>query len=353
SLFSHLERRPLLTSEHVSRDIHPETVALALRYSHGHCIGSNTRCIAMLDCFKILIADYVTPSGTTLSRNLSPYLSTQISYLITARPLSVSMGTAIRLLKQAISTRDIDKPDDDLKEELFDFIETFKRERITVAGQVIVKLATPRISDGDVVLVYAHSTIVLKILLAAAEQGTRFSVVVADSRPNFEGRRMLDALTTARVGGTTKDDLVGLPRGIPVTYIQLTGLSYALKSVTKCLLGAHAVLANGALYSRAGTALVSMACYEAHIPVMVACETYKFGDRVQLDSFVINELGRTTGMDVPQAAKNSKANEDTDPMSLVRKLNIMYDITPAKYITLCISELGSLPTTSVPAALRE
>lgn len=57
------------------------------------------------------------------------------------------------------------------------------------------------------------------------------------------------------------------------------------------LLGTHALLANGALYSRAGTAACAMMARERGAPVIVCCETYKFSDRVQLDSFVTNEAG--------------------------------------------------------------
>jgi len=57
------------------------------------------------------------------------------------------------------------------------------------------------------------------------------------------------------------------------------------------LLGAHAIFSNGAVMSRVGTAAVAMAASANKVPVMVCCETYKFTDRVQLDSFVYNELG--------------------------------------------------------------
>ena len=42
------------------------------------------------------------------------YMSPQISYLVTARPLSVTMGNAIRALKYEISILDIDLPEQDV-----------------------------------------------------------------------------------------------------------------------------------------------------------------------------------------------------------------------------------------------
>ena len=65
---------------------------------------------------------------------------------------------------------------------------------------------------------------------------------------------------------------------------------YALQ-VTKVFLGAHALLANGFVTSRIGSSEVALVARAYNIPVLVCCETYKFCDRVQTDSFVFNELG--------------------------------------------------------------
>lgn len=51
-----------------------------------------------------IIASYTPPPQTTLTRHLpTTHLNPQIAHLIRARPLSVSMGTAIRYLKYEIS----------------------------------------------------------------------------------------------------------------------------------------------------------------------------------------------------------------------------------------------------------
>ena len=62
--------------------------------------------------------------------------------------------------------------------------------------------------------------------------------------------------------------------------------------VSKVFLGAHALLANGYVMSRVGTSLIAMVAKTFNVPVLVCCETYKFSDRVQTDSFVFNELGK-------------------------------------------------------------
>lgn len=61
--------------------------------------------------------------------------------------------------------------------------------------------------------------------------------------------------------------------------------------MTKVLLGAHALLANGYVMSRVGTAQIAMIAHSFNVPVLVCCETHKFIERVQTDSFVYNEIG--------------------------------------------------------------
>lgn len=64
-----------------------------------------------------------------------------------------------------------------------------------------------------------------------------------------------------------------------------------MTQVTTVLVGAHSICANGAVYSRAGTAIVAMIAKNHSVPVVVCCETYKFSDLVVLDAFGKNELG--------------------------------------------------------------
>lgn len=37
----------------------------------------------------------------------------------------------------------------------------------------------------------------------------------------------------------------------------------------------------------------------------------------------------------------------------LKLLNLMYDVTPAEYVTMVVTELGLTPPTSVPVVVRE
>ena len=95
--------------------------------------------------------------------------------------------------------------------------------------------------------------------------------------------------------------------GVPCSYIVFNAVSYIMKEVglvlrlslslflpfkvSKVVVGAHAVLANGYVMSRIGTVLISLVAKSYNVPVIVLSETYKFCEKVQTDAFVLNELG--------------------------------------------------------------
>ncbi|KZO94818.1 IF-2B-domain-containing protein [Calocera viscosa TUFC12733] len=345
-LFPHLRlpKANILASASVAgtskAEIHTSILRLALQFSSFKVTGGNARCIATLTALKSVINSYTTPQGTTLSRHLMTYLSPQISHLVAARPMSASMGNAIRWLKYEVSVLSIDLPEQNAKDYLCERIDTYIRDRITVADRVIEDHAMEKIRDGDVVLTYARSSSVEKVLKAAHEAKIKFSVVAVDCGPLFEGKSLVAAL----------------PPDLSVTYVLLPSLSPVLPTVSLCLFGAHSLLANGGLYSRAGTASVAMMARERNIPVLVCCETYKFSEKVWGDGVTHNELGEHSARPlpcvplIPIAAPSTSALAPVPTVSL-EHINLLYDLTPASYITAVVTEVGLIPPSSVPTVL--
>ena len=136
-------------------------------------------------------------------------------------------------------------------------------------------------------------------LLEAKRQGINFRVVVVDSRPMLEGELtdpcaalILFCLTPL----TGRNLLINLNHHqIPTTYVLLSALGSLLTSVDLVLLGTHALLSDGAMYARAGTATVAMMAKAAGKAVVCCCETYKFSDRIMLDSIGGNEVWPEAG----------------------------------------------------------
>uniref|UniRef100_A0A6U8SGW5 Translation initiation factor eIF2B subunit delta n=2 Tax=Emiliania huxleyi TaxID=2903 RepID=A0A6U8SGW5_EMIHU len=142
--------------------------------------------------------------------------------------------------------------------------------------------------------------------------------------------------------------------GIRCSYSLLHALSYTMPSVSKVLLGASSMLVNGTLVSRAGTALVAMAAHEHGVAVLVCCETYKFTERVLLDAICYNELGDPDALlQAADADQGGASLSDWRERPRLKLLNLMYDVTPMKYLTMVVTEAGVIPPTSVPVIIRE
>ncbi|KAF1832641.1 nagb/rpia/CoA transferase-like protein [Decorospora gaudefroyi] len=370
--FGHLYSQPKQQSlVGASKDVHPAVLALGLQYSSYAICGSTARMVAMLLVFKTVIEDYQTPPGNSLARHLtSHHLGPQIEFLKSCRPLSISMGNAIRWLKDVIIKIDPSTPESEAKRDLTEEIDIFIRERVTAADRLIRDLAATKIQAGDVVLTFAASSIVEQTILHAHATGTPFTVIIVDSKPLFEGKQLARKLAN---------------QGITVRYYLITGASHAVKDATKVFLGAHAMMSNGRLYSRVGTALVSMLAHAQSLPVIVLCQSVKFTEKVALDSIVGNEVAPAEELlseaerrlllplqtrlisssssskveDKAKATPPDDAPADTnDVMKWIgdaenlHHLQVLYDVTPAQYINMVITEYGSLPPSSVPVVHR-
>ncbi|XP_060610801.2 translation initiation factor eIF2B subunit delta [Anolis sagrei] len=340
SLFSHLHqysRKELLTQQMSipASAIHPAVVRLGLQYSQGTINGSNARCIALLRVFKQVIKDYSTPPKEEISRDLVNRLKPYISFLNQCRPLSASMGNAIKFLKKEISSLPGSLREEEQKALLLEAVEKFEREKIILAAQAICKSAFEKIHDGDVILVYGCSSLVSRTLSHAWAEGRAFRVVVVDSRPRLEGRETLRRLVR---------------QGVRCSYVLINAISYVLPEVSKVLLGAHALLANGSVMSRMGTSQIALLSKAHNVPVLVCCETYKFCDRVQTDSFVSNELDDPDDLIETPRGRGPLCGWKESPA--LRLLNLVYDVTPLELVDLVITDLGVIPCTSVPVVLR-
>lgn len=149
------------------------------------------------------------------------------------------------------------------------------------------------------------------------------------------GRALLESLTQA---------------GLQCTYLLLPLLSSVLDRTSLVLLGGSALHSDGALYSRAGTALVAMLAKEHRVPVVACVETYKFGERVVLDGVATNELGNGVDLlDIPTNTILSIKKPQDKPahgsgIPNLTPLSLMYDLTPPSLITAVCTEVSATMT---------
>lgn len=225
------------------------------------------------------------------------------------------------------------------KQRLIAKIDAYAEDQIEKAAEAISMKLCEKISNGDVILTFGCSSLIRRSLIDAwIKAELKFRVIVVDSRPDFEGQQMLESLTM---------------QGINCTYVLINSLSFVMPEVTKVILGAHALLANGTVMSRVGTAQVCLVANAFNVPVMVCCETHKFSERVQTDSFVYNEIGDPNSLIVSKnTGKSSEYLKDWESNNHLTPLNLKYDVTPAELITAVVTEVAILPSTSVQVILR-
>ncbi|GJQ65121.1 hypothetical protein Trydic_g7266 [Trypoxylus dichotomus] len=223
------------------------------------------------------------------------------------------------------------------KNKLLDVIETYKQEQIAKAGEAISIKVNEKIADKDVILTYGCSSLIRQLLLDAHRDGKHFKVIIVDSRPLLEGREMLRTLVR---------------EGIDCTYGLINSVSFIMSKATKVLLGAHALLANGYVMSRVGTAQIALIAQNSNKPVLVCCETYKFCERVQTDCFVYNEIGDSDKLVNIDTTEKDSPLANWRQSKYLQPLNLLYDVTPPDFVTAVVTELGFIPCTSVPVVLR-
>jgi len=174
--------------------------------------------------------------------------------------------------------------------------------------------------------------VVEKVLLRAFSDEKLFSVIVVDSRPMLEGKQLLSVLSSA---------------GISCSYLLLPAIGSVITEVSTVFVGAHSLHSNGAVFSRAGTALVAMMAKQHSIPVVVCCETYKYSEGVQLDSFTKNELAPSNELLSSYPLTRPRATLNLQGQLNLEILNPLYDLTPPTSITAVVTEVGVIPPSSI------
>ncbi|XP_017123467.1 translation initiation factor eIF-2B subunit delta [Drosophila elegans] len=313
--------------------VHPSIARLGVQYAKRTVVGSNARCIAFLHALRQVVHDFETPAKKEFGRSLDAAVKHHVDHLHKCRPLAVSVSNAYKQFKNQLTQLPADVPETELKELLGHFIDTYIENQIGKAAQAISGFLQEKITDGDVLLTFACSSLIQFICEEAKRRQVAFRVIVVDSRPGCEGQEMLRRLHAY---------------GIPCTYVLINAVGYVMAEATKVLLGAHALLANGYVMARTGTAQVALVANAHNVPVLVCCETHKFSERFQTDAIVYNELS-----DPNQLVRGDKCQlSNWKAKGKLMPLNLSYDITPPELVSAVVTEVAILPCTSVPVILR-
>ncbi|EPQ57964.1 nagb/rpia/CoA transferase-like protein [Gloeophyllum trabeum ATCC 11539] len=241
--------------------------------------------------------------------------------------------TAPKSDTRSTSLRENDPNDPDsfakgLKPVLMEAIQDVLDELETVYDNVS-KSAKDHIHSDEIILTIGHSKTVESFLKAAAHY-RNYIVIVAETAPSFGGHEMACSLSSAGISSFL----------VPDSSI------YALMSrVNKCILGAHAILANGGMFAITGSLLAVSAAQAHSTPVVVCAGQFKLTPLWNL----YHDYGALDFAD-PSSVLGFEEGSLVDKVDVI---NPYFDYVGPELIDVYITNDGDHPPSSVYRLIKE
>jgi len=245
--------------------------------------------------------------------------------LLETRPTAVSLPNAIHTVMAPLTMA---KDVEDARERIKKAADVFIRDSEQAVDR-IAAIGARHIREGDTVLTHCNSEAALGCILEAARSGKEFEVFATEVRPRNQGLLTLRVLNDA---------------GVRTNYIVDSAVRSFMNDVDLVVVGADAVTVNGAVVNKIGTSQIALVAHEARTPFMVAAETYKFAPRTILGELIAIEERDTAEV---------LSQELQAVLPLVRVRNPAFDVTPAEYVDLIVTEKGAIPPQMAYIIIRD
>ncbi len=281
--------------------------------------GSSDVGLALLDQLSLRVEQDVSTTPLALQKSLLEWLreaqavqpSMGLVHQLAARALSVARTSLERELGVADARRELQASFD------------VERTDLAASRAAVARQATQLISErGTWIATLSSSSAVRDALLLAAEAGREPRVLIGESRPRLEGRRL--AATLAE-------------RKIPAWTVADAALPMLLSQAGMVWLGADAVTDQGVL-NKIGSYAAALAAREHSVPVYALASTRKF---------------------LPATTKALRIVEmpphevwDKPPQG-VRPRNVYFEVVPLPLFRGVVAEDSVLPPGEAAAVARE
>jgi ribose 1,5-bisphosphate isomerase len=245
--------------------------------------------------------------------------------LVATRPTAVSLPNAVHIVMTGLDrAKDTEDARSGLVRRADGFIQSSRH-----AVEDIARFGARHIRDGDTILTHCNSEVALGCIIEAHRSGKEISVFATEVRPRNQGHITIRTLNDA---------------GIRTNFIVDSAVRSFIHDVDLVIVGADAVTVNGAVVNKIGTAQVAHTAKEARVNMIVAAETYKFAPRTIVGDLIqIEERGPDEVL--PEAIRKTLPN--------VTVRNPAFDVTPAEYIDLIVTEAGAIPPQMAYVIIRE
>jgi len=245
--------------------------------------------------------------------------------LVATRPTAVSLPNAVHIVMAGLEhASTTEEAREGLIHRAARFIQSSQHAVEKISG-----FGARHIRDGDTILTHCNSEVALGCIIEAHRSGKEIEVFATEVRPRNQGLITIRTLNDA---------------GIKTNFIVDSAVRSYIHDVDLVIVGADAVTVNGAVVNKIGTSQVAHTAAEARVSVLVAAETYKFapqtimGDLIRIEEREANEV---------------LADEIARTLPNVTVRNPAFDVTPAEYIDLIVTEQGAIPPQMAYIIIRE
>ena len=245
--------------------------------------------------------------------------------LVATRPTAVSLPNAVHMVMAGLDrAKTVDEARLGIIRRADAFIQSSQH-----AVEKIAEFGARHIRDGDTILTHCNSEVALACIIEAHRLGKEIEVFATEVRPRNQGLITLQTLDHA---------------GIKTNYIVDSAVRSFINDIDLVIVGADAVTVNGAVVNKIGTSQVAHSAHEARVNVLVAAETYKFAPRTIIGEMIQIEE-RAAGEVLPDEIAR------TLPHVTIR--NPAFDVTPAGFIDMIVTEQGAIPPQMAYVIIKE
>ena len=245
--------------------------------------------------------------------------------LIATRPTAVSLPNAVHIVMSGLERAEtLEEAEKGVIARAEQFIYSSRH-----AVENIAQFGSRHIRDGDTLLTHCNSEAALGCIIEAHRSGKEIEVFAIEVRPRNQGHFTIRTLNDA---------------GIKTHFIVVSAVRSYINDVDLVIVGADAVTVNGAVVNKIGTSQVAHTAHEARVNVLVAAETYKFAPRTIFGELI--QIEERNGNEV-------LPDEIARTLKNVTVRNPAFDVTPAEYIDLIVTEAGAIPPQMAYIIIRE
>lgn len=319
----HIGHHKEMSSEDIYKNydfehIHYPIIELGLKVNRGK-ITSHTVVATILLENMTEIVKKMEDNGRSFTKYMNEKISTCKKILAEFFKFDESIENIFSFLSHLNYNIKIDANFEQARNWFVEKIDDYIFQHLTNAKTLIIDGAISLIKENDHILITTHAPLLTRLVEMAMKKELKFSLYVVYDPNDEKGKE--DCLTLSKLGAK-------------VIMTSYNNIAYFMPIINKVFISGTAIYSNGYTLARSGTSIIALFAKKYRKPFYVLMNTFKFSDKNQIDSLMINK-------------------SNYDPKKPNEMVMLDHDLVPSKLISLLITEIGFMPPASVPVVLRE